>query len=229
MAHFRRTLLTILSLTLALLPVAFTSPASARASSGPGATTALKSDTGWRVLRAKSGGTVYGPDNVSITVPPGVMKRDGKVSVQEIFPGVYNIHITPRWKGKVTVRLPMTGDVPIVAHKRHGQWVLERAHAQGDQAVAKVRSLSLFSAIRECVPKLMSKNPKAAVLNTVKCFMKHGSRHCPSTSPRRSSDCSTTGIPASPSAGRTGASTPSRSSSPPATQVRRRCRRPPHR
>lgn len=87
MALYRRTLLIILSLTLALLPSAFTSAASATAPSHLGAAIATKSDIGWRILRAKQGGTVYGPDNVSITVPPGAMKRNGRVSVREIYPG----------------------------------------------------------------------------------------------------------------------------------------------
>lgn len=177
MAPIRRILLIILSLVL--LPVAFTGPANASTPARPGTAVAMKSDIGWRILRADTGGTVYGPDNVSITVPAGVMKRNGRVSVQEIFPGVYNIHIAPRWKGKVTVRLPMTGDLPVVAHKRHGTWVLERARAQGGQAVAKVRSLSLFSAIRECPAKLLNKNVRAGVVNALKCFLKHGVQALP--------------------------------------------------
>lgn len=36
----------------------------------PSAITTATADTGWRVLQATRGGTVYGPDNVSITVPP---------------------------------------------------------------------------------------------------------------------------------------------------------------
>jgi hypothetical protein len=169
-------LLIILSLTLALLPSAFTSPASATAPSHLGATVASKSDIGWRILRAKHGGTVYGPDNVSITVPPGAMKRNGRVSVQEIYPGVYNIHITPKWKGRVTVRLPMSGDLPVVAHKQKGKWVLERAHVRGGQAVARVTSLSLFSAIRGCVTKMITPDPRVGALNTIRCFIKHGVR-----------------------------------------------------
>ena len=56
MALYRRTLLIILSLTLALLPSAFTSAASATAPSHLGAAIATKSDIGWRILRAKQGG-----------------------------------------------------------------------------------------------------------------------------------------------------------------------------
>lgn len=176
MALYRRTLLIILSLTLALLPSAFTSAASATAPSHLGAAIATKSDIGWRILRAKQGGTVYGPDNVSITVPPGAMKRNGRVSVREIYPGVYNIHITPKWKGRVTVRLPMSGDLPVVAHKQKGRWVLERAHVRGGQAVARVTSLSLFSAIRGCATKMITPDTRVGALNTIRCFIKHGVR-----------------------------------------------------
>lgn len=144
----------------------------------PSAITTATADTGWRVLQAARGGTVYGPDNVSITVPAGVMKRNGRVSVREVRPGIYNIHISAPWRGRVTVRLPMSADLPVVAHKKHGRWVLERAKAVDGMAVARVKSLSLFSAIRHCLPKLIGE-PRGAVLRTIKCFIAEGVRALP--------------------------------------------------
>jgi hypothetical protein len=175
MTHIRRTVLAILTMALVLTIAPSAAPAQPLAPRGLGATSALAADTGWRILRAAKGGTVYGPDNVSITVPPNVMKRNGKVFVQEIFSGVYNIHIGPAWKGKVTVRLPMTGDMPVVGHKRNGRWVLEKAKPRDGMAVARVRSLSLFSAIIKCGSKLVLGQLPAAVY----CFLKEGVHYLP--------------------------------------------------
>ncbi len=168
----------VVGLAVLLSSVASTQPASAVGPRALGASTAASADTGWRVIKARQGGTVYGPDNVSITVPAGVMKRNGRVSVREVRPSIYNIHIAARWKGRVTVRLPMTADMPVVAHKRHGRWVLERAKAADGMAVARVTSLSLFSAIRHCLPKLVGE-PRGAVVRTIKCFLAEGVRAMP--------------------------------------------------
>ncbi len=177
--RFRKLLLLLVTTLGLCLPMATVgNPASAASSPGLGATLSPTSDTGWRVLQASRGGTVYGPDNVSITVPAGVMKRNGRVSVREVRTGVYNIHISAPWRGRVKVRLPMAADLPVVAHKKHGRWVLVRAKAVDGMAVARVKSLSLFSAIRHCLPKLIGE-PRGAVLRTLKCLLGEGVRALP--------------------------------------------------
>lgn len=111
-----------------------------------------------RFLKARRGGTVSAPNGVAIIVPPKVMKKSGVVRVIALRPGVYDMHIQPRWRGKVVLRFPTKASLPLLAHKaRLGQgraWIVEDAIVRHGFLESEVESLSPFDIIG-CAKKLI--------------------------------------------------------------------------
>jgi hypothetical protein len=141
-----------------------------------GDTASEKSST----LHASQGGTVVADDGgAAITVPPGVMQRDGNVLVKRYTGDVYDIHIDVPWNGTVEISMPPVDDLPIIAHYVDGDWRFENATLVDGRAVATVDSLSFFSDLKECLKALVSANPKGAALKALKCLARLGIKKLP--------------------------------------------------
>lgn len=155
-----------------------------------------------RHLKARRGGTVSAPNGVAIIVPPRVMTKSGIVRVVALRPGVYDMHIEPRWNGRVVLRFPTKANLPLLAHKARLEgvraWVLEDAIVRHGFLEAEVTSLSPFDIIG-CAKKLIppTKNnvrafitclidkrvvtvPKAVAQGLLKFFPEYNSCELPS-------------------------------------------------
>jgi hypothetical protein len=106
---------------------------------------------GQRWLRVARGGVVRATGGVELRVAPHVMLHSGRASITEVARGEYAIHIAAPWRGAVTVALPLTHGLPIVAHRVLGEWKVEPARAVGGRAIARVRRLSLFGDLAKCI------------------------------------------------------------------------------
>ncbi len=127
-----------------------------------------------RWLSAARGGAVRAPGGIELRVAAHVMRRDGRASITEIDSGVYAIHIAVPWRGAVTVVLPLSQGLPIVAHRVSGEWRIERARAIGGRAVARVHALSLFGDLAKCI------KPES-FHGLLICLLKAGVRELPHT------------------------------------------------
>ena len=106
-------------------------------------------------------------NGVSLTVPRGVMRRDGRVSIS-LVGSAYDIHIAAPWRGRVIVRMPLTDGLPVIAHRKAGRWILEDAVRSGGMAVASVTSLSVFKTLA-CLARL---RPTAgSAVTVVRCLV----------------------------------------------------------
>lgn len=104
-----------------------------------------------RRVRARTGGTVRSKSGFSIKVPPNAMQKDGRVTIREVQPGVYDFHIGVPWTGSVRVSMP-AGRRLLIAHQyADGQWAIESVKA--GQKTVSVQHLSLFKFIDKQVVK----------------------------------------------------------------------------
>jgi hypothetical protein len=94
-------------------------------------------------MRPQSGGHLASRTGVAITVPPGVMKRAGEVTITSFGRSVYGVHIHAPWHGSVQVTVPLRGKRDRVLHDIGGIWVAESAQ-RGDATVT-VTQLSDFT------------------------------------------------------------------------------------
>lgn len=131
-------------------------------------------------VQAGRGGTVVADDGgAAVTIPPGVMQRDGQVYVKRYATNMYDIHISVPWNGMIEISMPLVENLPIVAHFVDGSWRLEDAQIKENRAVATVGSLSFFSDLRECLKVLSALNPKGAALKALKCLARLGIKQLP--------------------------------------------------
>lgn len=179
--HCAAILLTILGLIAACTGGSGSNDSASQAPTTPPAPGDVASEQS-STLQAAQGGTVAADDGgAAITVPPGVMQRDGQVHVKRYTAGVYDIHISVPWNGTVEISMPLVDDLPIIAHYVDDNWRFENTILREGRAVATVDSLSFFSDLKECLKALASVNPKGAALKALKCFARLGIKKLPET------------------------------------------------
>jgi hypothetical protein len=132
-----RPLLVVLLVSSAAGAIATTASAEARPSHRGGR---LVAET---YMTPEAGGHLASRRGVAITVPAGVMKRSGEVTITSFGRGVYDVHIRAPWHGSVQVTVPLRGKRDRVLHDIGGTWVAESA--QRGVATLTVTQLSKFS------------------------------------------------------------------------------------
>jgi hypothetical protein len=116
-------------------------------------------------IRAGTGGRVRAKNGVELRIPPKAMHRDGNVRITQVSRDRYKLRIAVPWQGSLIVFLPAHEEVPFVAHKVDGEWLVEVATLVGDRARARVTSVSLFTDIPKCF--LLVRRP----VEFVKCLI----------------------------------------------------------
>lgn len=149
---------------LAFLAVSFSQPTEADAGGKVVAS---------RMVSAEKGGEVRTRLGVSVVVPARVLVRKSRVSIRQIRPGRYDIHIHGRWHGFVRVTLPLRGRGDAVVHRVGRTWLQESAR-RGRRTVW-VSNLSVFDTIKNLPKKTaaslcLTTNPK----KFVQCLMTKG-------------------------------------------------------
>jgi len=96
----------------------------------------------YKILSAKSGGTVAAPDGAAIKIPGGVMQHNSLVTITHMRSGRYDMNIAGPWKGRVAVTLPAQKRDRGIIHLIGSTWVQE---GKPGQRTVWVRQLSLFS------------------------------------------------------------------------------------
>lgn len=131
-------------------------------------------------LTPAQGGTVRAPNGVTIQVAPGVLTRPGFVTISRIAPSVYDLHIEPRWEGRVTIRLPLNGKRAVVGHLVDGAWVFEKARRVRGMAVTRVDSLSAFTDLLACTKELVKRGTASGkAIKVVRCLGRVGLKKLP--------------------------------------------------
>jgi hypothetical protein len=139
-----------------------------------------------RRLTPARGGRVRLANGAELRVPKGVMRRRGVVSIRQIGPSRFNMHIAAPWKGTVTVTLPVAAGITSLAHRTRRGWIIEagRRLANG-RARVRVRSLSVFDTREQLRYAIETMNlPYTAFLARKADFERSG---C--SEPRFANDC----------------------------------------
>jgi hypothetical protein len=107
-----------------------------------------------RYLHPKVGGYLHTRSGLSIFVPPGVMRKGGKVSISRVGRQSFDMHIAAPWHGTVAVSLPLKGQKDTIVHDVGGLWLTE-GHKRGERTVW-VTQLSIFGTIWNKIKQIPS-------------------------------------------------------------------------